>query len=214
MENLNNSRSEAGRELSDDELIYRYCETYGIKSRGALVPHAPAVFIISRLEGIRGCAKYFSETLNTKVTKKQVEGILFKIRNKLVNVTEGDLRLAAQAHPRAMAYFRMYPAALSPMVKMEDEGELDEGELTGGNLAGGGVAVTPKEIKEAAKETAGQDALDGQDGGEARKPRSAVSSAGTSAPSNTPKSTSKASELARNFGQHFAAASRKLPVRP
>jgi hypothetical protein len=112
------------REPTDEELVWNYCENYGVRSRGALVPHAPAVFVIARLEGIRGAAKYFAETLSTKITKKQVEGILSKIRKGEIKCTEGDIRLAAQAHPRANAYFKMYPSALSPRTRMEDEEEI------------------------------------------------------------------------------------------
>jgi hypothetical protein len=203
-ENFNDTGSlDNLKELSDEELIYRYCETYGIKSRGALVPHAPAVFIISRMEGIVGCAAYFSKTLNTKVTKKQVEGILFKIRNGLINVTQGDLRLAAQAHPRAQAYFRMYPAALSPKTKMEDEKGADVGVEILPNHEGVGDAG----------DVAGEEIVSD----DSRTPEARVSfrdkiNRDNSTKTNPPSPTNIVSanpknEKARRFGDHFRAAS-------
>jgi hypothetical protein len=145
MENTTNRK-----ELSDDDLVWNYCESYGIRSRMALIPHAPAVFVIARLEGIRGCAKYFSDTLSVKISKKQVEGVLKKIRGGHIKVTEGDIRLAAQAHPRAAAYFKIYPLALKPEVAMEDEEVEEGGEEVAGKLPPPEKITSRRVAKEAA----------------------------------------------------------------
>lgn len=103
------------RDLTSEKIIFDYCENHGLKTRGVLIAFAPAVYILYRLDGIRGCAEHFSKALSTTITRRQVEGVLLKIRSGSIKVTPDELLAAAKAHPRAHAYFQNFPDALNPV---------------------------------------------------------------------------------------------------
>lgn len=102
--------------------VAEFCDKWGGKAKGALVPYTAAAYVIAKYGGVSKARAYFSEKLGFKMSKHPVEKLLSDIRHGRIILTREEILAEASRHPHAEAYFARNPSALDPFSEDEEEG--------------------------------------------------------------------------------------------
>jgi len=114
---MNETNSGHGYNPSRNEsIVSQYCAKYQ-SGRGALIPYAPSVVLIARMDGVPQCAAFFSEVIGEKISRKPVNDILKKVEGGDIVVTREQLTREAQSHPRSAKFAEVCPWVLDPRGK-------------------------------------------------------------------------------------------------
>lgn len=95
------------------DIIRRFFEKHR-SGRCALIPYAPAVVLIARIDGAQRCADFFSELTGHSFSRKPVTDIVNKVERGDIVVTKEQLTHAAKSHPHAAQFAEACPWVIDP----------------------------------------------------------------------------------------------------
>jgi hypothetical protein len=95
-------------------LLPDFCDQFGGKCRGVLVPYAAEVLLIVQMGSLALAAEYFSAKFGRKISTKPVRDILAKIQAGTIPVSEEEIRQTAKLHPLAERFLAKAPWAINP----------------------------------------------------------------------------------------------------
>lgn len=95
-------------------LLPDFCNQYGGKCRGVLVPYAAEVVLIVQMGGLRLAAEYFSKKFGRGFSTKPFRDLLAKVQTGAIPVTEEEMLETAKLHPLAERFLAKNPEAINP----------------------------------------------------------------------------------------------------
>lgn len=97
-----------------EDVVPLYCTKYNTDLRGTLVPMAAEVVLLTRMGGTRKVARFFSDFLGKKISRRPIETILKRVKKGEIIVTEEQIRRAASRHPMAQRFVEKAPWIVDP----------------------------------------------------------------------------------------------------
>jgi hypothetical protein len=115
---IENEHENVGMTEDDAVLLPKFIRNNLKDLQSTLVPFVAEIVLMVRIGGTRRTAKFLSEELGHKMSRKPIETLMMKVNKGMLVVTQEDLERVATSHPLARKFVQKAPWLVDPQSRV------------------------------------------------------------------------------------------------